>query len=111
MATLIRYYRALEAAYPAAEVIYIAQDNWPVHFRPAILEALASSRIRLLRLPTYAPWTNPIEKVWRKLYQEILHQHEFQDRWAELQATVEAWLQKWAHGSMDLLRYVGLNPD
>jgi transposase len=109
--TLIRYYRAVEAAYPAAETIYIAQDNWPVHFLPEVLEALRGTRIQLLRLPTYAPWTNPIEKVWRKLYQEILHQHEFRDRWAELQTTVQAWLQRWANGSMELLHYVGLNPD
>jgi transposase len=109
--TLIRYYRAVEAAYPEAERIYIAQDNWPVHFLPAVVEALEPTKIRLLRLPTYAPWTNPIEKVWRKLYQEVLHQHEFRDQWKTLQATVEAWLQQWCNGSMELLRYVGLNPD
>jgi transposase len=109
--TLIRFYRAVELAYPEAETIYIAQDNWPVHFLPEVTTALESTRVKLLRLPTYAPWTNPIEKVWRKLYQEILHQHEYRDRWAELQATVEAWLQRWANGSTELLRYVGLNPD
>ncbi len=110
-ATLIRYYRAVAAAYPAAERISIAQDNWPVPFLPAVEAALADTPIRLLRLPTYAPWTNPIEKVWRWLYQDGLHQHDFQDRWPELQATVEAWLQRWSDGSMELLRYVGLNPD
>jgi transposase len=111
VATLIRYYRAVEAAYPDAETIYVAQDNWPVHFLPEVTTALETSRVRLLRLPTYAPWTNPIEKVWRKLYQEILHQHEYRDRWNELQAIVEAWLRGWSDGSMELLRYVGLNPD
>jgi hypothetical protein len=111
VATLIRYYRALEAEYPAAETIYLAQDNWPVHFLPAVTGALEGTKIRLLRLPTYAPWTNPIEKVWRKLYQDVLHQHDFADRWKDLQAAVEAWLQQWANGSMELLRYVGLNPD
>lgn len=111
VSTLIRYYRAVEAAYPGAETIYIAQDNWPVHFLPEVTAALEATRVRLLRLPTYAPWTNPIEKVWRKLYQEVLHQHEYRDRWNELQAIVGAWLQGWASGSMELLRYVGLNPD
>jgi DDE superfamily endonuclease len=109
--TLIRYYQAVEVAYPGAETIYIAQDNWPVHFLPEVTEALKSTRVQLLRLPTYAPWTNPIEKVWRKLYQEVLHQHDYRDRWKELQVVVEAWLQQWANGSMELLRYVGLNPD
>jgi transposase len=110
VATLIRYYRALEAAYPEAEVIYVAQDNWPVHFHADVVAALATSKVRLLRLPTYAPWTNPIEKVWRRLKQELLHQHEYADDWSGLQAAVTAWLDKWAHGSDDLLRYVGLCP-
>jgi transposase len=106
--TLIRYYRELEAAYPTAEVIYLAQDNWPVHFHARILAALANSRVRLLRLPTYAPWTNPIEKAWRWLYQEVLHQHDFADRWDDLQQAVGTWLAKWDKDSPDLLRYVGL---
>lgn len=109
-ATLIRYYRAVEAAYPEAEMIYLAQDNWPVHFHPDVRAALARSKVRLMRLPTYAPWTNPIEKVWRRLKQELLHQHDFEDDWVGLQAAVTAWLDKWTGGSTDLLRYVGLCP-
>jgi DDE superfamily endonuclease len=66
-ATLIRYYKALEAAYPEAATVYVAQDNWSVHFHPDVLAALAGSKLRLLALPTYAPWTNPIEKAWRQL--------------------------------------------
>jgi transposase len=109
---LIRYYRALEASYPAAtERVYVAQDNWPVHFHPKVVEALASTKVRLLRLPTYAPWTNPIEKVWRKLNQELLHMHDFGDDWAGLKAAVGVWLEKHADGSTALLRYVGLHPD
>lgn len=109
--TLIRYYRALEGAYPAAEVIYVAQDNWPVHFHERILEAVQGTKIKLLRLPTYAPWTNPIEKVWRRLKQELLHQHDFGDDWAGLKAAISSWLQKWAGPSPGLLRYVGLCPE
>jgi hypothetical protein len=108
--TLIRYYRALSQAYPAAEVIYVAQDNWPVHFHERILEAVGPLRITLLRLPTYAPWTNPIEKVWRRLKQEVLHQHDFGDDWPGLKAAVTKWLDQWANGSLDLLHYVGLYP-
>lgn len=108
--TLIRYYQELEGAYPDAAVIYLAQDNWPVHFHERVLAALATSRIRLLRLPTYAPWTNPIEKAWRWLYQDVLHQHDFADRWEDLQQAVSAWLAKWDQPSPELLRYVGLAP-
>ena len=109
--TLIRFYRALAAAYPSAERIYVAQDNWPVHTHPRVQAALEGTTIRLLRLPTYAPWTNPIEKLWRRLKQEVLHQHDFGDDWEGLKAAVTAWLQRWSGPSPGLLRYVGLCPD
>jgi putative transposase len=110
-ATLIRYYRELEAAYPRATTIFLAQDNWPVHRHPEVLAALDGTRIHLLWLPTYAPWTNPIEKVWRRLYAEVLHLHEFRDQWAQVVAAVTRWLDRWSGPSPELLRYVGLHPD
>lgn len=109
--TLIRYYQALEAQYPDAELIFVAQDNWPVHFHQDILSALVDTKIILVPLPTYAPWTNPTEKVWRKLNQEVLHLHDFVDRWDELKVTVTDWLSQFADGSPELLHYVGLYPD
>jgi hypothetical protein len=108
--TLGRFFRAVAAAYPDAARIYVALDNWPVHQHPALLAALPD-RMRLLSLPTYAPWTNPTEKVWRWLYQEVLHLHEFTDRWPELEDLVDAWLAQWADGGPALLRYVGLCVD
>jgi transposase len=109
--TLKRFYKALEAAYPEARVIYVAQDNWPVHFHQDVLRSLAGAKVKLLRLPTYAPWTNPIEKVWRFLKADVLHQHDFGDNWQGLQQEVTDWLAKWAGPSPALLRYVGLAPD
>jgi hypothetical protein len=106
-ATLIRFSRAVEAASPTATTISLAQDNWPVHFHPDVTAALKGSRITLLRPPTSAPWTNPVEKVWRKLYEEVLHLHTFSDRWEELKAEVAAWLARWSQGSEELRRYVG----
>lgn len=107
-AALVRFYAQLQQDYPEAEVIYVAQDNWPVHFHPDVLAALANSKVRLLRLPTYAPWTNPIEKVWRKLKQELLRQHDFVDDWEGLRSAVEAWLQRAREDPESLRRYTGL---
>ena len=76
--------------YPKAERIYVIQDNRPVHLHPNLLAALlpqtssfqkplppswigkfsqkigklAKLPIEVLQLPTYASWTNPIEKLW-----------------------------------------------
>jgi transposase len=107
---LKRFYQKLELAYPHAERIYLVQDNWPVHRHPDLLSFFASSRIQPLFLPTYAPWTNPIEKVWLRLKQERLHLHSFEDDWLGLQNAVQSWLDQWFLGSQDLLHYVGLSP-
>lgn len=109
--TFLKYLLAVEKCYPDAERIYIALDNWPVHFQADVLAGLKESKIRLLFLPTYAPWLNPIEKVWRKLKQEILHLHRYSSRWKELQSRVQQWLDDLQKPSPSLLRYVGLLPD
>ncbi len=108
--TLVRYYKALADAYPSAEKIYVAQDNWPVHFHPQVIESLRPTKVHLLRLPTYAPWTNPIEKLWRRLKQELLHQHDFGDNWEALKSAISAWLEQWSGPSPSMLKYVGLCP-
>jgi hypothetical protein len=63
-----RFFSHIEQHYPEAHVISIALDNWPVHFHGYVRDNLARihSKIRFLPLPTYAPWTNPIEKFWRQ---------------------------------------------
>lgn len=108
--TLARFYAAVAAAFPAAEVIFVAQDNWPVHTHPDVLAALPP-QIQLLPLPTYAPWTNPVEDVWRYLNQDLLHHHDFGDDWLGLQAAVTTWLAQWRDPSSRLLHLVGLWPD
>lgn len=107
---LKRYYQQLEAAYPAAERIYLVQDNWPVHRHPDLLSYFSTSRLTPLWLPTYAPWTNPTEKVWLQLKHEVLHLHTFADDWHGLQQAVTDWLARWHQPSPELLRYVGLTP-
>jgi transposase len=67
--------------------------------------------IRLLWLPTSAPWLNPIEKLWRKTKQGLLHHHRLADAWDDLKARVGALPDGYAHGSTDLLRTVGLWTD
>ena len=133
---LIQFYRSLRQAYPQAEEIYVVQDNWPVHFHPQVMAHLqpqefpwplplspswramppvapAQDRlpIRVLCLPTYASWTNPIEKLWRWLNQRVLHLHRMSDDWPGLKQQVARFLDQFQGESRDLLRYVGLLPN
>lgn len=139
VAVLVAFWQQLRAAYPLAERISVIQDNWPLHIHPDVLVALEpqttpflrrlppswptepSARavqrwghlhlpIQLVPLPTYAPWTNPIEKLWRWLRQEHLHLHRLADDLPHLRQVVTTALDGFADGSADLLRYVGLSP-
>ena len=107
---LKRFLKKLRRTYPDQTLILI-WDNWPVHEHPEVLATAAAVGIELLWLPTYAPWTNPIEKVWRWLKQDLLHHHRLAARWTELKQQVRAWLDRFSHGSDELLRYVGFLPN
>lgn len=108
---LVSFYPVIRAHYPEAEMIFVIQDNWPIHFEARVEAAAHKSGIEMVRLPTYAPWLNPIEKLWRKLKQEVLHLHRSSDDWPKLQQRVAAFLESFKTGSQALLRYVGLLPD
>jgi len=119
----------------------VVMDNWPVHIHPDVLVALEAQETRHLRplppswsdepsakavkqwgqlplpiqlipLPTYASWCNPIEKLWRKLRQELTHLHLWAADLPRLREEIDGFLDQFATGSQDLLRYVGLEiPD
>jgi transposase len=105
----VAFLRQVARAYPAAGAVYVVVDNWPVHANPKVLAALAKlERVELVFLPTYAPWLNPIEKLLGWLKDAELRLHELAGRWAEVQRRVTAFLARFADGSPDLLRRVGL---
>ncbi len=107
-AALVTFYAQVRAAYPAAEKVYIVQDNWPVHKLPEPMQAMHAHRLAPLFLPTYASWLNPIEKLWRWLKQEVLHLHRCAHLLDQLRQLAIAFLDQFQHGSDNLLRYVGL---
>ena len=91
--TFAKFLQFVEEQYPKAQKISIALDNWPVHFAPEVLASLQArqSRIRRLRLPTYAPGTNPIENAWHLFNQELTHMHPFSCHWKALRQCVDRW--------------------
>jgi transposase len=107
---VIQFYSRLDRAYPKkVELLYVIQDNWNIHTHPDVLTALADyPRIKPVWLPTYAPWLNPIEKLWRWLRQDILKMHRWVEDWPQVKQRVHDFLDQFAHGSAALLRYVGL---
>jgi hypothetical protein len=106
------FYRRLDRAYADATRVYLIQDNWSIHRHPDVLAVLDTlPRLTAIWLPTYAPWLNPIEKLWRWLKGDVLKQHRLAADWAALRRRVNAFMDQFATGAADLLRYVGLRGD
>jgi transposase len=53
--------------------IYVAWDNASTHEDDDIEAVLrgAAGRLVLLYLPTYSPWLNPVERLWRQFRREV----------------------------------------
>jgi hypothetical protein len=71
-----------------AETVYVAWDNASTHADEEVEAVLrgAAGRLVLLYLPTYSPWLNPIEMLWRQFRREVTHCELF----ASIDALVEA---------------------
>lgn len=121
------------------KTIFIILDNWPQHWHPDVRAALQTQLypfphlylpkswqhlkprkkyiginlpVQLVYLPTYASWLNPIEKVWRRLKQEVIHNHRATDDFDTLKMRVTQWFNSQALQTNELRQYVGLKaPD
>ena len=130
----VEFLRRVAAQYPGVGPNYLVVDNWPVHFHPDVIEALQEQQcpypfqlppswrdikpsgkykgedlpIQLVPLPTYSPWLNPSEKIWRWLKKDLLHNHSFANDFKELKVKVEEFLQPLNSPSIQTLSLVGL---
>jgi putative transposase len=68
------FLRALLARHETG-TIYLTWDNCYTHFGGEIDAILkeAHGRLVLLYLPTYSPWLNPIEMLWRSMRYNVTH--------------------------------------
>ncbi len=71
---IAEFLRALLEKHPQ-ETIYVAWDNANTHQADAVEAVVqeAQGRLVLLYLPTYSPWLNPIEMLWRHFRREVTH--------------------------------------
>jgi transposase len=109
---VIAFYQQLDRTYAGVERVYLVQDNWSIHHHDDVQAVLAGlPRLEPVWLPTYAPWLNPIEQLWRWLRQDVLKLHRLADDWRTLRERVNAFLDQFVPGSHALLRYTGLIGD
>ena len=57
------------------ETIFVTWDNANTHQDDEVEAVVrgAAGRLVLLYLPTYSPWLNPIEMLWRHFRREVTH--------------------------------------
>jgi len=105
---LCEFLHILREAYPHRR-IYLVLDNWHnVHNNPKTVAKLEELGIIALWQPLYMPQSNPIERLWWHLSEEILRIHRFSDQWEMLKQRVLDWLTKFTEPSDKLLQMVGL---
>jgi transposase len=71
------------------KTVYVAWDNANTHQDDEVEVVLrnACDRLVLLYLPTYSPWLNPIEMLWRHFRREVTHCELFENIKALIQET------------------------
>jgi putative transposase len=65
---------------PPIETVYVTWENATTHADDEVEAVVrsAAGRLVLLYLPTYSPWRNPIEMLWRHFRREVTHCELFQ---------------------------------
>lgn len=105
---LCQFLSHLRQCYPTRR-IYLVLDNWyNVHRHPTTVAQLEKLGIIALWQPLYLPQSNPIEKLWWHLTEQILRIHRMSDNWEALKHRVKAWLDRFTAPSVRLLEMVGL---
>ena len=107
IATLLE---ALVAKHPTG-IIYVAWDNADTHQDDeveAVVRA-AAGRLVLLYLPTYGPWLNPIEMLWRHFRREVTHCELFESVKALLAAAAD-FLARYNRDPQRTLSIIGSKP-
>ncbi len=93
------------------ETVYVAWDNSTTHEGDeveAVVRA-ACGRLVLLYLPTYSPWLNPIEMLWRHFRREVTHCELF-DSVKALLVAAQAFFDRYNRMPQQVLSIIGALP-
>ena len=101
---------ALLARHPRGRVT-VAWDNPSTHEDDGVEAVLrgAAGRLVLLYLPTYSPWLNPAEMLWRHYRREVTHCELFESIDALLGATGE-FFDRMNRSPRRILAIIGAHP-
>ena len=92
-------------------IIHVAWDNASTHEDDEVEAVVrgAAGRLVLLYLPTYSPWLNPIEMLWRHFRREVTHGELFETVKALLAAAAD-FFARYNQRPAAVLRIIGAHP-
>ena len=101
---------ALLSKHPG-ETVYVAWDNATTHFDDEVEAVVrgAAGRLVLLYLPTYSPWLNPIEMLWRHFRREVTHGELFESVKELVKASLD-FFQRYNETPEQVLSIIGAQP-
>ncbi len=90
--------------------IYVVWDNASMHADDEIEAVVraAAGRLILLYLPTYSPWLNPIEMLWRHFRRHVTHSEVFATKHALLAAARDCF-ERFNQCPQKILSVIGSN--
>jgi len=85
----------IEAGNPTKSTIHVIWDNAAYHKCEQVRAWLSrpNCRINLIRLPTYCPHLNPIERLWGVMHQNVTH-NRFYETQPQFAAAILAFFRK-----------------
>lgn len=88
----------------------MAWDNASMHEDDEVEDVVraAAGRLVLLYLPTYSPWLNPIEMLWRHFRREVTHCEFFETKPALLAAAQQCF-ERFNQCPQKILSVIGSN--
>jgi transposase len=91
--------------------IYVAWDNASTHQDDEIeiVVRAAAGRLILLYLPTYSPWLNPIEMLWRHFRREVTHCEIFETVKLLIEASY-SFFERHNQNPIGVLSIIGAHP-
>lgn len=92
------------------ETIYVAWDNASTHEDDEVEAVVrgAAGQLVLLYLPTYSPWLNPIEMLWRHFRREVTHCEIYENVKALIDAAYD-FFTRYNRTSNKVLSIIGAN--
>ena len=102
--------QALVEKHPTG-TIYVAWDNASTHQDDEVEEVLRATagRLVLLYLPTYSPWLNPIEMLWRHFRREVTHCELFETVKVLIEAS-DDFFRRYNQTPEKVLSIIGAHP-